>query len=69
MPSAKTDVKSILETKPLQFQISAGGKKWACTVHSDRASYDRVKASRTNSTSSTSSVSSSSSRASSTKSA
>ncbi|KLU81804.1 hypothetical protein MAPG_00885 [Magnaporthiopsis poae ATCC 64411] len=66
MPNTKTDVKSILDTKPLKFQISAGGKKWACTVHSDRAAYDRVKASRTNSTSSESSTSS---HASSTKSA
>ncbi|ETS82393.1 hypothetical protein PFICI_04269 [Pestalotiopsis fici W106-1] len=39
MPSQ--DIKSVLDTKPVQFTLKTGGGKWKCTLHSDRHAYDK----------------------------
>ncbi|RYP62206.1 hypothetical protein DL769_007395 [Monosporascus sp. CRB-8-3] len=39
-----TDIKTVINGKPLQFIIKTGNGKWKCQVHSDRASYERSRA-------------------------
>ncbi|PFH56500.1 hypothetical protein XA68_16419 [Ophiocordyceps unilateralis] len=48
------------ENKAIRFQIRAGNQRWTCTLQ-DRASYERVKAVRTNSIDSTASTNTASS--------
>ncbi|TPX15081.1 uncharacterized protein E0L32_004911 [Thyridium curvatum] len=56
MPS--TDIKEVLETRPLKFQIKTAGGKWACVVHPDRPSYERFRTSSSASVATSSSASS-----------
>lgn len=35
MPAS--NIKNVLESKPLTFTLKTGGGKWKCTLHSDRA--------------------------------
>ncbi|OLN97654.1 hypothetical protein CCHL11_01269 [Colletotrichum chlorophyti] len=63
MPSSdvqKGQLQAVLESKGIRFQVQTGGAKYECHLQ-DRASYERVKATRTNSTDSQTSASSSSS--------
>ncbi|RDA95073.1 hypothetical protein CP533_2136 [Ophiocordyceps camponoti-saundersi (nom. inval.)] len=46
------------DNKAIRFQIRTGNQRWTCTLQ-DRASYERVKATRTNSVDSTSTTTSS----------
>ncbi|RYP71455.1 hypothetical protein DL771_004822 [Monosporascus sp. 5C6A] len=39
-----TDIKAVINGKPVQFIIKTGNGKWKCQVHSDRASYERSRA-------------------------
>ncbi|KAF4592562.1 hypothetical protein GQ602_002861 [Ophiocordyceps camponoti-floridani] len=48
------------DNKAIRFQIRTGNQKWTCTLQ-DRASYERVKATRTNSVDSSASSTSNSS--------
>ncbi|EHA47276.1 hypothetical protein MCOR02_007400 [Pyricularia oryzae] len=57
--TSTNDLKSVLDSRPCEFKIKAGGATWKAVVHSDRAAYDRVKAQRVNSAASVSSGSSS----------
>ncbi|KAI1855871.1 hypothetical protein JX265_012134 [Neoarthrinium moseri] len=69
MPSS--DIKSVLDTKPVTFTLKTGGGKWKCTLHGDRHAYEKHRAAipginRTDSDISVASNSSTSSAASST---
>ncbi|KAI8960695.1 hypothetical protein F5Y11DRAFT_254163 [Daldinia sp. FL1419] len=44
MPSV--DIKQIVDTKPLSFTIKTGNGKWKCQLHSDRASYERTRSTK-----------------------
>ncbi|KAJ9149020.1 hypothetical protein NKR23_g4475 [Pleurostoma richardsiae] len=57
-------IQSIIETRPVKFHIQTGGAKYACEIHPNRPTYERVKASSTSitSASSTSSASTTSSK-------
>ncbi|KUI68092.1 hypothetical protein VM1G_04540 [Cytospora mali] len=48
-PAANKDIKSVLDTKPLKFKIKTGGASYVAQIHTDRASYDRINATRTSS--------------------
>ncbi|KAL0933114.1 uncharacterized protein CTRU02_212077 [Colletotrichum truncatum] len=62
MPSSdiqKDQLQNVLESKGIKFQIKSGNAKYECHLL-DRATHERIKATRTNSTDSQSSTSSSS---------
>ncbi|KZL88290.1 hypothetical protein CI238_01123 [Colletotrichum incanum] len=62
MPSSdvqKGQLQSVLETKGIRFHVKTGGAKYECHLQ-DRSSYERVKATRTNSSDSQTSSSSAS---------
>ncbi|KAK1998755.1 hypothetical protein LX36DRAFT_710640 [Colletotrichum falcatum] len=62
MPSSgvqKGQLQSVLESKGIRFHVKTGGAKYECHLQ-DRSSYERIKASRTNSSGSQASSSSAS---------
>ncbi|GJC77951.1 hypothetical protein ColTof4_02284 [Colletotrichum tofieldiae] len=62
MPSSdiqKGQLQSVLESKGIRFHVKTGGAKYECHLQ-DRSSYERVKATRTNSSDSQTSSSSAS---------
>ncbi|ROW15121.1 hypothetical protein VPNG_02936 [Cytospora leucostoma] len=59
---AAQDIKSVLEHKPLKFQIKIGGAKYIGQVYPDRTSYERDMAHHTSSASSVTSTSTTGSR-------
>ncbi|GKT45577.1 uncharacterized protein ColSpa_05758 [Colletotrichum spaethianum] len=62
MPSSdvhKGQLQSVLQSKGIRFHVKTGGAKYECHLQ-DRSSYERVKATRTNSSDSQASSSSAS---------
>ncbi|KAI0098273.1 hypothetical protein GGR51DRAFT_565725 [Nemania sp. FL0031] len=45
MPAAK--IEEVLATKPVTFNIKTSGGAWKCQIHSNRAAYERVRATQT----------------------
>ncbi|KAF9870060.1 hypothetical protein CkaCkLH20_12419 [Colletotrichum karsti] len=59
MPASKGNLQNAIESKGIKFQIKTGSAKYECNIL-DRATHERVKATRTNSTDTQSSTSSAS---------